>query len=107
MMGRVSRPSAPAHSAVTFIFRTYSADQAAQAAVRHLALAGERNATAHRGVSTARDGEEALGELEGGRGRCGHAVGENNVPVDVDDGNRDGYVQFQTTRPRRGQRFPS
>ena len=36
----------------------------------------------------------SLGELEGERGRSGHAVGENDVAVDVDDGNRDGYVLF-------------
>src|SRR5712691_8027314 len=87
----------------------------------HLALAGERHAAAHRGVSTASDGEEgiegrawlhkrdevsrahadegrrvglSLGELEGERGRSGHAVGENDVAVDVDDGNRDGHVLF-------------
>src|SRR5437879_8289883 len=88
----------------------------------HLALAGERHAAAHRGVSTAGDGEEgiegrawlhegdevsgahadergrvgfSLGELEGERGRSGHAVGENDVAVEVDDGNRDGYVLFE------------
>ena len=82
----------------------------------HLAVVGERHAAAHRGVSTAGDGEEgvelraglhegdevggadadegggvglALGELEGERGRSGHAVGENDVAVDVDDGDRD------------------
>src|SRR6266480_3406016 len=87
----------------------------------HLALTGERHATAHRGVSAARDGEEgiegrawlhegdevsgayadegrrvglSLGEVEGERGRSSHAVGENDVAVDVDDGNRDGYVLF-------------
>src|SRR5437016_5225262 len=88
----------------------------------HLALAGERHAAAHRGVSPAGDGEEgikgcawlhegdevsgahadeggrvglSLGELEGERGRSGHAVGENDVAVDVDDGDRDGYVLFE------------
>src|SRR5256886_14556412 len=85
----------------------------------HLVLAGERHAAAHCGVSTAGDGEEgiklrawlhegdevggahadeggrvrlSLGELEGERGRSGHAVGEHDVAVDVDDGDRDGYV---------------
>src|SRR5437773_6689465 len=100
----------------------------------HLALTGERHAAAHRGVSAARDGEEgiegrawlhegdevsgayadegrrvglSLGELEGERGRSGHAVGENDVAVDVDDGNRDGHVWFLPTRPRRGQQCSS
>ena len=36
----------------------------------------------------------SLGEVEGERGGSGHAVGENDVAVDVDDGNRDGYVLF-------------
>ena len=36
----------------------------------------------------------SLGELEGERGRSGHAVGENDVAVDVDHGNRDGHVLF-------------
>src|SRR5436190_21662786 len=87
----------------------------------HPALAGERHAAAHRGVATAGDGEEgievcawlhegdevsgahadeggrvglSLGELEGECGRSGHAVGENDVAVDVDDRDRDGYVLF-------------
>jgi hypothetical protein len=34
------------------------------------------------------------GELKGECGRSGHAVDENDVAVDVDDGNRDGYVLF-------------
>src|SRR6476469_9897843 len=85
----------------------------------HLVLAGERHAAAHRGVSTAGHSEEgiegcpwlhegdevsgahaneggrvrlSLGELEGERGRSGHAVGEDDVAVDVDDCDRDGYV---------------
>src|SRR5256886_1784512 len=87
----------------------------------HLALAGERHTAAHRGVSTAGDGEEgiegrawlhegdevsgahadeggrvgfSLGEFEGERRRSGYAVGENDVAVSVDDGNRDGHVLF-------------
>ena len=36
----------------------------------------------------------SLGELEGERGRSGHAVGENDVAVDVDDGDRDGHALF-------------
>ncbi len=77
-----------------------------------LALAHERYAAAHRGVSTAGDSEEgiefsawlhkgdevsgahadergrvglSLGELDGECGRSGHAVDENNVSVAVDD----------------------
>jgi hypothetical protein len=100
------------------LFRRSAADSDAG---DHLAVAGERHAAAHRGVSTARDGEErielrawlhegdavsgayadeggrlglSLGELEGERGRSGHAVRENDVAVGVDDGNRDGYVLF-------------
>jgi hypothetical protein len=88
----------------------------------HLVLARERHAAAHRGVSTAGDGEEgiefpawlyegdevsgahadergrvglSLGELEGECGRSGHAVDENNVAVGIDDGNRDRYVLLQ------------
>jgi hypothetical protein len=88
----------------------------------HLALAGERDAAAHRGVSAAGDREEgiqlrawlhernevsgahadesgrvglSLGELEREHGRSGHTVGENDVAVNVDDGNRDGYVFFE------------
>jgi hypothetical protein len=78
------------------------------------------HAAAHRGASTAGDGEEgiegrawlhegddvsgadeggrvgfSLGELEGECGHSGHAAGENDVAVDVDDGNRDGYVLFE------------
>src|SRR5205823_3377173 len=87
-----------------------------------LTLAGQRHAAAHRGVSTAGDGEEgielrarlhegdevsgthaneggrvglSLGELERERGCAAHAVGENDIAVDVDDGNRDGYVLFE------------
>ena len=37
----------------------------------------------------------SLGELQGERGRSGHAVGKNNVAVDVDDGNCDGDVLFE------------
>src|SRR4051794_24798018 len=37
----------------------------------------------------------SLGEFEGERGRSGHAVGEHDVAVDVDDANRDGYVLFE------------
>ena len=88
----------------------------------HLALAGERHAAAHRGISTAGDGEQriqvrawldegdevsgayadergrvglSLGELERERGRSRHAVGENDVAVHVDDGDRDGHVLFE------------
>ena len=84
-----------------------------------LAFAGDWHAAAHRGVSTAGDGEErvelrawlhegdevsgadadergrvglSLGELERKCGRSGDAVDENDVAVGVDDGNRDGYV---------------
>src|SRR5258708_7778876 len=76
----------------------------------HLALAGERHAAADRGVPAAGDGEQrielrawlhegdevsgahadqrgrvglSLGELEGERGRSAHAVGEDDVAVDV------------------------
>jgi membrane protein DedA with SNARE-associated domain len=102
-------------------WRSFSLWNAASDAGDHLALAGERHAAAHRGVSSAGDGEEgiegrawlhegdevsgahadeggrvgfSLGEFEGERGRSGHAVGEDDVAVDVDDGNRDGYVLF-------------
>jgi hypothetical protein len=37
----------------------------------------------------------SLGELQGERGRSGHAVGENHVAEDVDDGNCDGDVLFE------------
>jgi hypothetical protein len=37
----------------------------------------------------------SLRELEGECGRSGHAVDENNVALDVDDGNRDRYALFQ------------
>src|SRR5882762_9561236 len=87
----------------------------------HPVLARERHAAAHRGVSTAGDGEEgielrawlherdevsgahadergrvglSLGEIDGECRRSGHAVDENNVAVDVDDGDRDRYVLF-------------
>ena len=36
----------------------------------------------------------SLGDLESERGRSVHAVGENDVAVDVDDGNRDGDGPF-------------
>jgi hypothetical protein len=85
----------------------------------HLALAGDRHAAAHRRVSTGAYGEQgielrawlhegdevsrahtneggrvglSLGEVEGERGRSGHAVSENHVAVDVDDSNRHGHV---------------
>src|ERR1051326_8115800 len=87
-----------------------------------LALAYERHAAAHRSVPTTGDGEERIelrgwvncldevsgadadergrvglspGDLKGKCGRSRHAVDENNVAVDVDDGNRDRYVLFQ------------
>src|SRR5438876_9505930 len=87
-----------------------------------LALVRERHAAAHRGVSTAADSEEwielrawlhegdevsgahaderrrvgrSLGELQGKCGRSGHAVDQNNVAVDVDDGDRNRYVLLQ------------
>src|SRR5712691_7651010 len=37
----------------------------------------------------------SLGERQGECGRAGHAVDQNNVAVDVDDGDRDRYVVFQ------------
>jgi hypothetical protein len=47
----------------------------------------------------------SLGELEGERGRSGHAVGENDVAVDVDDGNRDGYALFDDSASTRSAMF--
>src|SRR5467141_5405531 len=85
------------------------------------ALVRYRHPAAHRGVSTAGDSEEGIelrarlhqgdevsgahadecrrvglpvGELQGECGRSGHAVDQNNVAVDVDDGYRDRYVLF-------------
>ena len=45
----------------------------------------------------------SLGELEGERGRSGHAVGENDVAVDVDDGDRDGDREVDHARRRRAR----
>jgi len=44
-------------------------------------------------------------EFQGECGRCGHAVDENNVAVDVDDGDRDRYRSFHRLGSTRSAIF--
>jgi hypothetical protein len=47
----------------------------------------------------------SLGELEREHGRSGHAVPENDVAVDVDDGNHDGYFCLNDSASTRSPIF--
>src|SRR5580704_6422141 len=103
---------APVHSAVDLHLLGRRTLLPSWAHVQRPGVEGQVRAWLHEGdeVSGAHADERgrvgfSLGELEGERGRSSHAVGENDVAVDVDDGNRDGYVLLNHSASTRSAIF--